>query len=108
MAKQDKAEKKKFGEKIVNFFSKNKGGKVLGSLLLGIGNAFPLTAPFMPAIKDASAGLAGKDKNDWLAWASFAATLVFLSAGAIMVVKGDNEAGDKLLEIAKMLLLQSE
>ena len=60
--------------KLKKFFKDNNIGKGLVSVALGFANATPL-APFVPSIKGAIGGLAGKDKNDIVAWAAFAVTI---------------------------------
>lgn len=98
MAKQ---EKKKFGEKLVGFFSSNKIGKPLGSIILGILSVFPLTAPFVPAIKQASAGIAGKDKHDAVAYFSAAITVSAMVMYVYLTVNGETEAALIIKEMSE-------
>jgi len=81
-------------KKIKNFFENNKAGKLIGSVLLGVGNVLPITAPFMPAIKSAATGIAGKDKHDIVAYAAAIGTIIII----ILVAMGKID-----LETAKAL-----
>lgn len=73
-----------------------KVGKVVTSVVMGAASATPLAA-FMPSIKAATAGIAGSDKHDPLAYAGWIAMAIALA----LVLTGNGHYLEAILGAAK-------